>query len=130
LAAVLDSHLEGRRFIVGDNVAVTDCVTAHLIDWANELRLIDNLLSCAPISNGCTRVLQRHNVSPKRSMQSAPRDADLFDGREGKVALLDLFEGAGNCSSTALYSDLAHAGGRPRAVPVLRAEGDGAVNAS
>jgi glutathione S-transferase len=42
MAAVLDSHLEGRRFIVGDSVTVADCVTAYLVDWANEFHLIDN----------------------------------------------------------------------------------------
>ena len=41
MAAILESHLDGRRFIVGDNVTVADCVTAYLIDWANELQLID-----------------------------------------------------------------------------------------
>jgi glutathione S-transferase len=41
MAAILDSHLEGRRFIVGENVTVADCVTAYLIDWANEFQLID-----------------------------------------------------------------------------------------
>jgi glutathione S-transferase len=40
MATVLDRHLEGRQFIVGDGVTVADCVTAHLIDWANELKLI------------------------------------------------------------------------------------------
>jgi len=42
MAAVLDSHLEGRGFIVGDRITAADCVTAYLMDWANELRLIDN----------------------------------------------------------------------------------------
>ena len=42
MAAVLDSHLEGRRFIVGDSITAADCITAYLIDWANELQLIDN----------------------------------------------------------------------------------------
>jgi glutathione S-transferase len=41
MATVLDRHLEGRQFIVGDGVTVADCVTAHLIDWANEQKLID-----------------------------------------------------------------------------------------
>jgi len=41
MAELLDSHLKGRRFIVGDSVTVADCVTAYLVDWANELRLID-----------------------------------------------------------------------------------------
>ena len=42
MAAVLDSHLEGRRFIAGDRITAADCVTAYLIDWANEFQLIDN----------------------------------------------------------------------------------------
>lgn len=42
MAAILDSHLEGRRFIVGDSVTVADCVTAYLVDWANEFHLIDD----------------------------------------------------------------------------------------
>lgn len=41
MAAILDKHLEGRRFIVGDTLTVADCVTVYLIDWANERGLID-----------------------------------------------------------------------------------------
>jgi len=41
MAAILETHLDGRRFIVGDRVTVADCVTAYLIDWANEIHLID-----------------------------------------------------------------------------------------
>ena len=41
MATVLDRHLEGWRFIVGDGITVADCVMAHLIDWANELKLIE-----------------------------------------------------------------------------------------
>lgn len=41
MAAILEAHLEARDFIVGDRLTVADCVTAYLIDWANEIRLID-----------------------------------------------------------------------------------------
>ncbi|HKT99082.1 MAG TPA: glutathione S-transferase family protein [Paraburkholderia sp.] len=41
MAAILDKHLEAREFIVGDRLTVADCVTAYLIDWANEVQLID-----------------------------------------------------------------------------------------
>ena len=41
MAEVLDRHLEGRQFIVGDRSTIADCVTAYLIDWANEQQLID-----------------------------------------------------------------------------------------
>ncbi|MBN3742078.1 MULTISPECIES: glutathione S-transferase family protein [Burkholderia] len=41
MAALLDKHLEGREFIVGDALTVADCVTVYLIDWASECRLIE-----------------------------------------------------------------------------------------
>ncbi|WP_321783389.1 glutathione S-transferase family protein [Burkholderia pyrrocinia] len=41
MAAILDTHLEGREFIVGDTLTVADCVTAYLIDWAGECNLIE-----------------------------------------------------------------------------------------
>ncbi|MBN3748514.1 glutathione S-transferase family protein [Burkholderia sp. Se-20373] len=41
MAALLDKHLEGREFIVGDTLTVADCVTAYLIDWAGECNLIE-----------------------------------------------------------------------------------------
>jgi glutathione S-transferase len=41
MAEVLDKHLEGREFIVGDRLTVADCVTVYLIDWANEVHLLD-----------------------------------------------------------------------------------------
>ncbi|PMS16890.1 glutathione S-transferase [Trinickia dabaoshanensis] len=42
MAAILEKHLEGREFIVGDRLTVADCVTVYLIDWANEVHLIDD----------------------------------------------------------------------------------------
>ena len=41
MARVLERHMEGRQFIVGDRVTAADCVTAYLMDWANEDHLID-----------------------------------------------------------------------------------------
>ncbi|WP_334042755.1 glutathione S-transferase family protein [Burkholderia ambifaria] len=41
MAVILDKHLEGREFIVGDTLTVADCVTAYLIDWASECNLIE-----------------------------------------------------------------------------------------
>jgi glutathione S-transferase len=42
MARVLEHHMEGRHFIVGDRVTVADCVTAYLMDWANENHLIES----------------------------------------------------------------------------------------
>ncbi|KWF70252.1 glutathione S-transferase [Burkholderia multivorans] len=41
MAVILERHLDGRAFIVGDTLTVADCVTAYLIDWAGEYGLID-----------------------------------------------------------------------------------------
>ena len=41
MARVLERHMDGRQFIVGDRVTVADCVAAYLMDWANEIQLID-----------------------------------------------------------------------------------------
>jgi glutathione S-transferase len=42
MAAVLERHMDGRRFIVGDSISAADCVTAYTLDWGNELQLIDD----------------------------------------------------------------------------------------
>jgi len=66
-AAVLDRHMEGRRFIVGGTMTVADCVTAYLMDWANEQHLLD----------GCPQLgayLERMYARPK----APPRIAEAF----------------------------------------------------
>jgi glutathione S-transferase len=40
-AGVLERHMAGREFVVGDDVTVADFVTAYTLDWATELRLLD-----------------------------------------------------------------------------------------
>lgn len=42
MAAVLEEHMRGRQFIVGERVTVADFVTAYTLDWANEYRLLDD----------------------------------------------------------------------------------------
>jgi glutathione S-transferase len=39
---VLDRHMQGRKYVVGDSVAVTDFVLAFTLDWANEVSLLDD----------------------------------------------------------------------------------------
>ena len=41
MAAVLEKHMAGRNFIVGDHISIADCVTAYVIDWAGENGLLD-----------------------------------------------------------------------------------------
>jgi glutathione S-transferase len=70
MAAVLDRQLEGRLFIVGDSMSIADCVTAYLIDWANELHLIDNLPQLLAY-------LQRMYARPKAPQRIADAVASL-----------------------------------------------------
>ena len=41
MATVFERHMEGRAFIVGDAITAADCVTAYLMDWANEQGLLE-----------------------------------------------------------------------------------------
>lgn len=40
MAAVFERHMQGRSYIVGDTLTAADCVTAYLMDWANESELL------------------------------------------------------------------------------------------
>jgi glutathione S-transferase len=42
MATILDNHMDGRQFIVGDGMTIADCVTAWVIDWGNEQHLIED----------------------------------------------------------------------------------------
>lgn len=41
MAQVLEEHMRNRAFVVGDTVTVADFVLAYTLDWANEVRLLD-----------------------------------------------------------------------------------------
>ncbi len=43
MAQVLERHMAGRSFIVGERFGAADCVTAYLMDWANEQKLLAGL---------------------------------------------------------------------------------------
>ena len=42
MAAVMEAHMQGRKFIVGDTLTVADIVGAYTLDWANEAQLLDD----------------------------------------------------------------------------------------
>ncbi len=41
MAAVLEEHMRGRQFVVGNSVTVADFVLAYTLDWAGEIQLLD-----------------------------------------------------------------------------------------
>jgi glutathione S-transferase len=43
MARVIEEHMNGREFVVGDHVTVGDFVLAYTLDWANLVNLLDGL---------------------------------------------------------------------------------------
>ena len=41
MAQVVEDHMRGREFLVGDHVTVADFVLAYTLDWAKLVRLLD-----------------------------------------------------------------------------------------
>lgn len=42
MVAVLEAHMAGREFILGDRISVADFNAAYTLDWANEEGMLDN----------------------------------------------------------------------------------------
>src|SRR5690554_5800866 len=42
MVAVLEAHMEGRDFILGDRISVVDFNAAYTLDWANEEGMLDS----------------------------------------------------------------------------------------
>lgn len=70
---VLNDHMEGRLFIVGDHVTVADCITAHALDWANELHLLEQFPRLRVY-------LERMYARPKAPQRIAEALASLHTG--------------------------------------------------
>ena len=64
MAAVMEGHMRGREFLVGDRVSVGDFVLAHTLDWGNEVGLLDQ---CPSLLSYMNRMYQR----PKAPMRIA-----------------------------------------------------------
>ncbi len=43
MAAVLEEHMKGREFILGNTATIVDFVTAYTLDWANEFQMLEGL---------------------------------------------------------------------------------------
>ena len=64
MAAVMERHMRGREFVVGDHVTVGDFVLAYTVDWGNEAQLLDD---CPALLSYMNRMYQR----PKAPMRIA-----------------------------------------------------------
>ncbi len=43
MAQIAETHMSGRRFVVGETITVADFVLAYTLDWAKETKLLDGL---------------------------------------------------------------------------------------
>lgn len=41
MVAVLEQHMRGREFLVGDRLSVADFNAAYTLDWANEVKMLE-----------------------------------------------------------------------------------------
>ncbi|WP_438025645.1 glutathione S-transferase family protein [Sorangium sp. So ce233] len=62
MAAVLEGHMQGREFVVGDGVTVADFVLAYTLDWGNEVKLLGD---CPKLISYMERMYARPNAAPR-----------------------------------------------------------------
>jgi glutathione S-transferase len=62
MASVLDAHINGRQFIVGERMTIADCITAYVLDWGNENGLID---ACPNLRAYFKRMYARPEAPPR-----------------------------------------------------------------
>lgn len=62
MGAILDRHMANRAFLLGDRISAADCVTAWLMDWANEYSLIGDF---PHLQAYMTRLYQRPTAPPR-----------------------------------------------------------------
>ena len=70
MAAVMESHMRGREYVVGDSVTVGDFVLAYTLDWANE----ESLLNDSP---ALLSYMDRMYSRPKAAMRIAKAAASV-----------------------------------------------------
>lgn len=62
MAAVLEAHMRGRQFVVGDHFSMCDIALAHTLDWANEVQLLADLPALQAYME---RMYQRPHAGPR-----------------------------------------------------------------
>ncbi|HVN40976.1 MAG TPA: glutathione S-transferase family protein, partial [Myxococcota bacterium] len=70
MAAVLEQHMQSREYVATDRVTVADFVMAYTLDWANEVKLLDE----------CPRLrayMERMYARPKAPLRIAAAFAQI-----------------------------------------------------
>jgi glutathione S-transferase len=82
MATVLEKHIQGREFVVGDSATVADFVLAYTLDWGNEDRLLGD---CPKLLAYMKRMYARPNAPPRiaeafAAISSEPNPTGDIDG--------------------------------------------------
>ena len=62
MVAILERHMQGRQFVVGQRVTVADFVVAYTLDWANEVELLGD---CPNLVAYMNRMYARERAAPR-----------------------------------------------------------------
>jgi glutathione S-transferase len=62
MVLVLEAHMQGHQFMVGNTVTVADFVCAYTLDWANEVQLLDD---CPQLLLYMERMYARPHAPPR-----------------------------------------------------------------
>jgi len=62
MASIVEQHLAGREFLVGDAASVADFIMAYTLDWADEV----GLLSEFPVSRAYLLRMYARPCAPER----------------------------------------------------------------
>jgi glutathione S-transferase len=66
-ASVLEAHMHGRRFVLGDKVTVADFVVAYRLDWPTRISCWMASRGCLHTWSGCMPARVRRSASPRLS---------------------------------------------------------------
>ena len=62
MAAVIEEHMKGRQFVVGNTVTVADFVMAYTLDWANEFQMLEGFPGLKPYM---MKMYERPHAAPR-----------------------------------------------------------------
>jgi glutathione S-transferase len=74
MGAVLDEHMKGRQFVVGNSVSVADFVLAYTLDWANEAHLLGEF---PRLHEYMERMYERPHAAPRIAAAFASLNTSL-----------------------------------------------------
>jgi glutathione S-transferase len=72
MANVLDQHMQGREYVVGDHATVVDFVTAYTLDWATVLNLLGDF---PKLEAYVERMYARPKAAPRIAVASREMNA-------------------------------------------------------